>query len=62
MIIAVKWLFPDNVAYTYVKLNIITKIFYARDDYDHLSALEMELLQSYSGYNPEKGAKSHQYQ
>ncbi len=50
---------------TYVKLNIIMKIYYivdARDDYDHLSALEMELLQGYSGYNPEKGTKSQQYQ
>ena len=38
------------------------KVAYAKDDYDHLSALEMELLQSYSGYNPEKSAKSQQYQ
>lgn len=45
-----------------VKLNIIMKIVDAKDVYDHLSALEMELLQSYGGYHPEKGAESQQYQ
>ncbi len=42
----------------HVELNLIMKILDASDDHDHLPALEMEVLQSYSGYNPEKGAKS----
>ncbi|KAA6417703.1 MAG: hypothetical protein FRX49_12289 [Trebouxia sp. A1-2] len=40
------------------------KIVDAKDVYDHLSALEMELLQSYGGYHPEKdiiGSTSNEY-